>query len=136
MKCKHYYNGRCTNGECYYGADLCPLDECQETCVNFEAVKKKVPAEKKQISDTELLQECEKHGIDIDDLINEFEKLVEVCFVNQIGDELTLEEVKKTHYYTIFLERALTLKILKEYKKEHNAVKQWQETMRERVRGD
>lgn len=50
MKCKHYaeYEGICTNGDCFYRADLCPVDEHQETCVNFEAVKKKVPAEQKQ----------------------------------------------------------------------------------------
>lgn len=139
MKCKHYaeYEGICTNGDCFYRADLCPVEEHQETCRHFQAVKKKVPPEQYQISDTELLQECEKHGIDIDDLITDFEKLVKDCFFNQFGNELTLEEVKKTDYYTIiFLKRALTLKILKEYKKEHNAVKQWQETMRERVRDD
>lgn len=59
MKCKHFaeYEGICTNGDCFYRADYCPLVEHQETCVNFEAVKKKVPAEQKQISDRELLQE-------------------------------------------------------------------------------
>ena len=110
MKCKHFaeYEGICTNGDCFYRADLCPVEEHQETCIHYE---------QKQISDKELLQECKKHGIDIDDLINDFKKLVKDCFFNQFGNELTLEEVKKTEHYTYFLEKALTLKILKDYKR-------------------
>lgn len=92
MKCKHYaeYEGICTNGDCFYRADLCPVDEHQETCIHFQAVKKKVPPEQKQISDTELLQKCEKFKISLDSLIKDFELLVKSC------------------------------KILKEHKKEYN----------------
>lgn len=109
MKCKHFaeYEGICTNGDCFYRADLCPVEEHQETCIHFQAVKKKVPDEQKQISDKELLRECEKHGINIDSLIKNYEELV-------------IEELKKTENYTIFLERALTLKLLRKYKKEQN----------------
>lgn len=122
MKCKHYaeYEGICTNGDCFYRADLCPVEEHQETCIHFQAVKKKVPPEQKQISDTELLQECEKFNISLDSLIKNFELLVNSCFRWQ-GCELSLDELKEAPYYRYFLERALTLKILKEHKKEHNA---------------
>lgn len=119
MKCKHFaeYEGICTNGDCFYRADLCPVEEHQETCIHFRAVKKKVPDEQKQISDTELLQECEKFNISLDSLIKDFEELVKDCFVNWHGCEQSLDELKKTPYYRYFLERALTLKILKEYKR-------------------
>lgn len=121
MKCKHFaeYEGICTNGDCFYRADLCPVEEHQETCRHFQAVKKKVPPEQKQISDTELLQECEKFNISLDSLINDFELLVKSCFRWQVCEH-SLDELKETPYYRYFLERALTLKILKEYKKEHN----------------
>ena len=121
MKCKHFaeYEGICTNGDCFYRADCCPVEEHQETCVNFEAVKKKVPAEQKQISDEELLQECEKHNITLDELIDNQEHLVDDCFVDCYGCEQSLDELKKTEHYTYFLEKALTLKILKDYKKEY-----------------
>lgn len=120
MKCKHYteFEGICTNGDCFYRADCCPLVEHQETCVNFEAVKKKAPAEQKQISDKELLQECEKYNIDIDSLIKNYKELVKDCFIDWHGCEQSFDELKHTEHYTIFLERALTLKILKECKKE------------------
>ncbi len=120
MKCKHYaeYEGICTNGDCFYRADLCPVEEHQECCVHFERVKRKVPAEQKKISDKELLQECEKYNIDIDSLIKNYKELVKDCFIDWHGCEQSLDELKHTEHYTIFLERALTLKILKECKKE------------------
>lgn len=119
MKCKWNKDGICCNGDCYYRADYCPIEENQETCTHFEKLKVKVPAEKKKISDKELMQECEKFNISLDSLINDFELLVRSCFRWQ-GCEHSLDELKETPHYRYFLERALTLKILKELKKEQN----------------
>lgn len=116
MKCKWNKDGICCNGDCYYRADYCPIEENQETCTHFEKLKVKVPAEKKKISDKELMQECEKFNISLDSLINDFELLVRSCFRWQ-GCEHSLDELKETPRYRYFLERALTLKILKEYKR-------------------
>lgn len=69
------------------------------------------------ISYDEMLKDCEKFNISLDSLIRDFKILAKSCF-RWKGCEHSLDELKETPYYRYFLERALTLKILKEYKKE------------------